>query len=138
MSYKKFNKTCKGKKIVLDCFKITKIQIFKFRKIKGSCIWGYYKCISTFWEKATFSIQKKSFSVKVIDLLNYLLDLMNLGQFSNNFWGNTLDDFLIVTIFLDNSLGYFFCDNFDAFDCDTFFIAILPRYWIPKQEYLLG
>ena len=34
--------------------KLVKIQIFKFRKIKGSCVWGNGKCISTFWEKATF------------------------------------------------------------------------------------
>ena len=31
-----------------------KIQTFKFRKIKGSCVWLNDKCISTFGEKSTF------------------------------------------------------------------------------------
>ena len=30
--------------------KLPKIQIFKFRKIKGWCVWGNDICISTFWE----------------------------------------------------------------------------------------
>ena len=36
-------------------FKITKIQIFKFRKVKCSSVWRYDKNISTFWQKRTFT-----------------------------------------------------------------------------------
>ena len=41
----------KGKK---NPIKVTKIQIFKFRKIKGSYVWGNDECNSTLWKKATF------------------------------------------------------------------------------------
>ena len=34
---------------------VTKIQIFKLRKIKGSYVWGNDKCLGTFWKKATFT-----------------------------------------------------------------------------------
>ena len=38
---------------------VTKSQIFKFRKIKDSYVWGNDKCISTFWEKNTFKRYEK-------------------------------------------------------------------------------
>ena len=34
--------------------KWVKIQIYRFRKIKGSYFFGYNKCISTFYKKAAF------------------------------------------------------------------------------------
>ena len=36
---------------------VTKVKIFKLRKIKSSHVWGNDKCISTFWKKGTFNFQ---------------------------------------------------------------------------------
>ena len=46
---------CKGHLwLARAALKITKIQIFSFRKEKGSSVWSYDKNISTFWQKHTF------------------------------------------------------------------------------------
>ena len=42
---------------------VSKIQIFKFRKIKRSYVWGYDKCMSTLWKKATFTCSGAEFLV---------------------------------------------------------------------------
>ena len=41
--------------LAITALKVPKIQIFKFRKVKSSCVWGNDKCNSTFWKKNTIS-----------------------------------------------------------------------------------
>ena len=66
---------------------VTKIQIFKLRKIKGSYVWGNGKCINTFWRKVTFS------------------HLQKLGRGANN--GFSMAEFLWETPYLPTSLSDF-------------------------------
>ena len=41
-------------------WRVTKIQIFSFRKEKCSSVWSYDKYISTFWQKLTFNWSAKT------------------------------------------------------------------------------
>ena len=73
--------SCKGKKAGYAALKITRIQIFKLRPKKNSCVWWYDKCFSTFWEK---------YLVQLIGTTN-----TNLEFFFNEFFVYLLFEFFL-------------------------------------------